>query len=79
MKLVHTLPGSTFSNIKAKGDYPSEKKACLTPSELERWLIIAITKYYHLRLHKGIFQTPKSYMNQGRSDEAERYKIIVYK
>jgi putative transposase len=58
MKLVHTLPGSTFSNIKAKGDYPSEKKACLTLSELERWLIIAITKYYHLRLHKGIFQTP---------------------
>jgi len=58
MKLVHTLPGTTFSNIKAKGDYPSEKKACLTLSELEKWLSIAITKYYHLRLHKGILQTP---------------------
>jgi putative transposase len=65
MKLVHTLPGTTFSNIKEKGDYPSESKACLTLSELERWLIIAITKYYHLRLHTGIFQTPLKLYESG--------------
>lgn len=64
MKLVHTLPGTTFSNIKERGDYPSENRACLTLGELERWLIIAITKYYHLRLHTGISQTPLKLLNQ---------------
>jgi len=67
MKLVHTLPGTTFSNIKEKGSYPSENKACLTLSELERWLIIAITKYYHVRLHTGISQTPLKLYESGLS------------
>ncbi len=58
MKLVHTLPGTTFSNIEARGDYNSDKQACLTLSELEHWLTIAITKYYHLKLHTGIHQPP---------------------
>lgn len=58
MKLVHTLPGTTFSNIEARGDYNSDKQACLTLSELERWLTIAITKYYHLKVHTGIHQSP---------------------
>ena len=67
MKLVHTLPGTTFSNIKEKGNYLSENKACLTLSELERWLIIAITKYYHMRLHTGISQTPLRLYESGLS------------
>ncbi|RZI45290.1 transposase [Rickettsiales endosymbiont of Peranema trichophorum] len=58
MKLVHTLPGTTFSNVGERGDYPSDAKACLTLGELERCLIIAITKYYHLRLHNGIDEVP---------------------
>jgi putative transposase len=58
MKLVHTLPGTTFSNIKARGNYNSDKQACLTLSELESLLTIAITKYYHLKLHTGIHQPP---------------------
>ncbi len=65
MKLIHTLPGTTFSNIKEKGDYPSEKKACLTLNELEKWITIAITKYYHLRLHTGISQTPMKLYESG--------------
>ena len=65
MKLVHTIPGTTFSNIKEKGGYPSENKACLTLGELEQWLIIAITKYYHLRLHTGISQTPLKLYESG--------------
>lgn len=58
MKLIHTLPGTTFSNIQERGKYPSDAKACLTLAELECWLTIAITKYYHLRLHNGIQQIP---------------------
>ena len=54
MKLIHTLPGTTFSNTAMRGDYNSDKQACLILSELERWLTIAITKYYHLKLHKRI-------------------------
>ena len=58
MQLVHSLPGTTFSNIQEKGDYPSEKKAVLTLSELEYWLTIAITDYYHQKVHKGIHFPP---------------------
>jgi putative transposase len=54
MQLIHSLPGTTFSNIQEKGDYPSEKKAILTLPELEYWLTIAITDYYHQKVHTGI-------------------------
>jgi putative transposase len=54
MLLVHTLPGTTFSNSSDRGDYDSDKTACLTLEELERWLAVAITKYYHLRPHEGL-------------------------
>jgi putative transposase len=54
MQLVHALPGTTFSNPSERGDYDSDKRACLTLEELERWLTVAITKYYHLRPHEGL-------------------------
>jgi putative transposase len=54
MRLVHALPGTTFSSIAARGTYDSDKAACLTLEELERWLAVAITKYYHLRPHEGL-------------------------
>lgn len=58
MQLIHDLPGTTFSNIKEKGGYPSEKKAVLTLSELEYWLTIAITDYYHQKVHSSIKLPP---------------------
>ncbi len=54
MKLVHTLPGTTFSNPIERANYDSDKKACLTLTELESWLAVVITKYYHLRSHNGL-------------------------
>lgn len=54
MELVHAVPGTTFSTIEERGDYDSDKTACLTLEELERWLAVAITKYYHLRPHEGL-------------------------
>jgi len=65
MCLVHTLPGTTFSNTAMRGKYNSDKQACLTLSELERWLTIAITKYYHLKLHKGLQLPPLKRYEQG--------------
>lgn len=58
MELVHTIPGTTFSNVNARGEYDSDKHACLTLSELEHWLMVAITKYYHQKLHTGIELPP---------------------
>ena len=54
MELVHALPGTTFSTVAQRGGYDSDKTACLTLEELERWLAVAITKYYHLRPHEGL-------------------------
>jgi len=54
MELVHALPGTTFSTIEQRGSYDSDKTACLTLEELERWIAVAITKYYHLRPHEGL-------------------------
>ncbi len=44
MQLVHTLPGTTFSSPHERGEYNSDKTACLTMEELECWLAAAVTK-----------------------------------
>lgn len=54
MKLVHELPGTTFSNPTQRGDYDSDRMACLTLEELEHWLTVAITGVYHIRAHGGL-------------------------
>jgi putative transposase len=43
MQRVHTLPGTTYSNPLERGDYRSEKAACLTLKELEYWLTLEIS------------------------------------
>lgn len=54
MRLVHSAPGTTFSNVAARGAYNSERRAVLTMAELERWLAIAIAKRYHHSPHEGL-------------------------
>ncbi len=54
MGVVHGLPGTTFSNVGQRGSYDSDKAACLTLEELERWLAVAVAKYYHFRPHEGL-------------------------
>ena len=58
MGLVHAAPGTTFSNVGQRGGYDSDKSACLTLEELERWFAIAIAKFYHLRPHEGLDGQP---------------------
>lgn len=58
MREVHDLPGTTFSNIKEKDEYNSEKEAVMTKSEFESWLVTLICKVYHQRLHSSIGMTP---------------------
>lgn len=55
---IHDLPGTTFSSIKDREGYDSEKHAVLTKSEFEEWLVTLICKVYHQRLHTGIGMSP---------------------
>lgn len=65
MQLIHSVPGTTFSNLKERGQYNSEKKAVLTLTELERWFTIAITNYYHQKVHSTIKLPPIEKYHQG--------------
>lgn len=58
LREIHDLPGTTFSSVKERADYDSEKHAALTKSEFETWLVTLICKVYHQRLHSSIGMTP---------------------
>ncbi|MGO9377480.1 MAG: Mu transposase C-terminal domain-containing protein [Dissulfurispiraceae bacterium] len=51
---VHGLPGTTFSNPQAKGEYDSQAKACMTIKEIEKWATQLIVNKYHKTPHSGI-------------------------
>ncbi len=64
MRLVHELPGTTFSNPRERGDYDSDAKAVLTVAELERWLALAVASY-HGQVHSTLGQTPAAVWEAG--------------
>ena len=74
MKMVHEIPGTTFSNITEKGEYNSEKYASLTLSELEKWFVSAIM-YYHSSLHSGIGESPITRWNRSLNSREEPFKV----
>ena len=47
---VHLLPGTTFSDIRNKGDSKPESTAAMTLDEVERWLGHAIVGLYRLKI-----------------------------
>jgi putative transposase len=65
MGKVHLLPGTTFSDVRAKGDWKPEDTAALTLDEIERWLAHAIVGVYHHDLHRGIGTTPVAAWKRG--------------
>lgn len=67
MQKVHELPGTTFSNIKEKDTYDSEKNASMTLAEFEQWVLTYITKVYHETTHSGLETTPN-----------EKWKIGIF-
>lgn len=71
LKDIHDLPGTTFSSIKERDSYNSEKHAAMTISEFERWLITLICKVYHQRMHSGIGMTPAKKWEIGMFGNAE--------
>lgn len=65
MAMVHELPGATFSNPAERGEYDSDKAACLTLAELERWLVLAVTSPYHNAMHAGLGEPPLARWRRG--------------
>jgi putative transposase len=62
---LHTLPGTTFSSVSERGDYPSEEKAVMTLQELEKWLLTYIINVYHKRKHSALGMAPLERFKQG--------------
>ena len=71
LREIHDLPGTTFSSIKDRDGYDSEKHAAMTKSEFEAWLVTLICKVYHQRLHTGIGMTPARKWEIGMFGNAE--------
>jgi len=57
--LIHQLPGTTFSNIKERGDYPSEQKAVFTLAQTTQAIAMWIVDIYHQRRHRSTGETPQ--------------------
>jgi putative transposase len=62
---VHLLPGTTFSSVKARGEYKSDEKASLTLRDFEQWLTLQIREIYHHRVHRSIGISPLVAWNRG--------------
>ena len=65
MKELHQMPGTTFSNVAARGNYDSEKLAVLTFAELEKILAIVITRHHHAQIHSELRMSPQRAFEKG--------------
>jgi putative transposase len=72
MGKVHLLPGTTFSDVRSKGDLDPSKSAAMTLDEVERWLGYAIAGVYHRDLHRGIGATPFAAWQRGLEGSADQ-------
>lgn len=64
-KQIHSLPGTTFEDVKYRSNYNSETEATMTMDELEKWLHIQIADVYHNKIHSGIGSSPLKRFNDG--------------
>jgi putative transposase len=64
--LIHQLPGTTFSNPKKRGSYPSEKLAAIDMATLVHLLVKWIVDVYHVKQHRGLAgKSPLEAWNEG--------------
>lgn len=74
--LIHRLPGTTFSNVDERGDYPSEERACITLAKLEEMLTLWIVDRYLQRPHRGLDgRTPAQVWRDGESARSPRLPL----
>ena len=56
--LIHTLPGTVFSSVDERGDYPSEDLAVIDMETLVHLVTKWIVEVYNMTPHRGIGTTP---------------------
>jgi Integrase core domain. len=57
--LIHSTPGTTFSHFLERGDYDSQKHACITLDRLWELLHVWIVDVYTQEIHSGIGGHPR--------------------
>lgn len=62
---IQELPGTTFSSVKDREYYNSEKYSAFTLSELEKWITTFIVDKYHNSFHDEINSNPISVFERG--------------
>jgi putative transposase len=67
MGRVHALPGSTSSNVAARGAYDAEARAVLSFREFERILTLEVLGPYHNEIHSALGRTPAAAWADGVS------------
>ncbi|MBO6773532.1 MULTISPECIES: Mu transposase C-terminal domain-containing protein [unclassified Thalassospira] len=72
-KLIHTLPGTTFSNPEQRGDYNSGKSACLTIEDLEFLLTKFIVDEHAVTEHSTLKQLPLEKWQNGVREHPVRF------
>lgn len=66
--LIHRLPGTVFSNVDERGNYPSEEVAAIDLETLLHLITKWIVEVYHRTLHRGIGMAPLTKWNEGASN-----------
>jgi putative transposase len=68
MGRIHALPGTTFSNVTARGDYESEARGVLSFREFERIFVLEVLGPYHNEVHTTLGRTPAAAWREGTTD-----------
>jgi len=63
--LIHKIPGTTFSNTSARGDYHSEDLAVVTRTDLDYLTHLWIIAIYSRSEHRGLRDVPERAWNEG--------------
>jgi putative transposase len=61
---LKAVKGATFSGPDERGEYDAEGNACMTFSEIEKWLVLFFSRY-HIKKHDGIGMSPRDKWREG--------------
>lgn len=72
-KLLHQLPGTTFSNIFARRDYDPVRNAVITLDALLELVHVFIVDIYGQQVHRGLHDIPARRWDEGVSASPPRF------
>jgi putative transposase len=85
--LIHTLPGTTFSNVLERGDYDVFQHACISLSAFWKILHLFLLDIYAQRWHEGVGGLPAKVWTENLQagfipclhNTAEEVRILLYR